>query len=312
MEYVKSKIGTFVPFMGLIIVTLFFLVSSQGHLVSGDNVEIIINQAFTTVMLATGLSLIYAQGAIDFSTGAVLAISNLVAILIIAKTGMEFLALPVCIIVSVLCYFINGYITIKLKLNPYIGSVAMQFLCRGIVNSVMESSSTVAETRFVGLNNWTIKFTVLILFIFVMSVIFNRTKIGRFSQSYGESKVVPGLSGINIDRYRMYAYLIGGVSVGLAGYFLLCRLGTMSTITGLNEEMNVIIALALGGMVMSGGMKTSVRCGVVGGLIVAILINGMVIIGVPHTITEGIKGIVFLIVVSISFVRDRNVKLLPR
>jgi len=312
MEYIKSKIGSFVPFLGLVIVILFFLISSQGHLLTSDNVEIIINQAFTTVMLATGLSLIYAQGAIDFSTGAVLAISDLVAVLVVAKTGLDFLVMPVCIIVSMFCYFINGYITIKLRLNPYIGSVAMQFLCRGIVNSVMESSSTVAETRFVGINNWTIKFTILVFFIFIMTLIFNRTKIGIYNRSYGESKIVPSLSGINIDRYRMYAYLIGGFSTGLAAYFMLCRLGTMSTITGLNEEMNVIIALALGGMVMSGGMKTSVRCGVIGGLIVAILINGMVIIGVPYTLTEGIKGIVFLIVVSISFVRDKSVKLLPR
>lgn len=307
----KDKISTLVPVLGLVFVLAFFGIASGGEIFQGTNLATVVNQAFTTVIIAVGLSMIYAQGGMDFSPGGVLALSCLCGMAAASTTGSILVVLPVCIIAGVACYLVTGFVTVGLNLNPYIGSVSMMFLTRGIVNSVLQGRSY--EYIDLGLaNNIYVRFIALVLIIFVGWLVFNRTKLGRVSQAYGENPVAAGQTGMPLKRYRLLAYCFGGLIVGIAAFFLLARTGNVSTGTGTNEEMNVIIALALGGMAMSGGVRTAIRCGVIGGIIISVLVNGMVVIGVPVTLTHGVRGLIFLVVVAISFVRDKGSKLLPR
>ncbi len=307
----KDKISTLVPVLGLIFVLAFFGIVSRGEIFRGNNLATVLNQAFTTVIIAVGLSMIYAQGGMDFSPGGVLALCSLCAMAAAGAMGNTFLVLPVCIVSGIACYFVTGFITVGLNLNPYIGSVSMMFLTRGIVNSVLQGHSY--EAIDLGMaNNIYVRFVALVLIIFVGWLVFNRTKLGRVSQAYGENPVAAGQTGMPLKRYRLLAYCFGGLIVGVAAFFLLARTGNVTTGTGTNEEMNVIIALALGGMAMSGGVRTAVRCGVIGGIIISVLVNGMVVVGVPVTLTHGVRGLIFLAVVAISYVRDKGNKLLPR
>lgn len=309
--WIKEKGSMLVPVLGLIVVLAFFGIASGGAIFQGNNLATVVNQAFTTVIVAVGLAMIYAQGGMDFSPGGVIALCTLCAVAVADAMHSTVLVLPVCIVVGMLCYFVTGYVTVGLNLNPYIGSVSMMFLTRGIVNSVLQGK----YYTYVNLglaNNIYVRFASLVAIIFIGWLMFNRTKLGRISQAYGENPVAAAQVGMPLKRYRLYAYLFGGAVVGVAAYFLLARTTNVSTSTGLNEEMNVIIALALGGMAMSGGVRTAIRCGVIGGVIISVLVNGMVVIGVPIEWTHGVRGIIFLVVVSISFVRDKGSKLLPR
>lgn len=309
--WIKEKGNMLVPVLGLVIVLAFFGIASKGAIFQGSNLATVVNQAFTTVIVAVGLAMIYAQGGMDFSPGGVIALCSLCAVMVANAMGSTILVFPVCILVGMLCYFVTGYVTVGLNLNPYIGSVSMMFLTRGIVNSVLQGKSY--DYVDLGLaNNIYVRFAALVLLIFLGWLVFNRTKLGRISQAYGENPVAAAQVGMPLKRYRLYAYLFGGAIVGVAAFFLLARTTNVNTGTALNEEMNVIIALALGGMAMSGGVRTAIRCGVIGGIIISVLVNGMVVIGVPIEWTHGVRGIIFLVVVSISFVRDKGSKLLPR
>lgn len=309
--WMKENGSMLVPILGLIIVLLFFGIASQGAIFRGSNLVTVVNQAFTTMIVAVGLAMVYAQGGMDFSPGGVIALSSLCALAAANAMESTALVLPVCIFMGMVCYLVTGYVTVGLNLNPYIGSVSMMFLTRGIVNSVLQGHSyTYIDLGMA--NNVYVRFGALIVIIFVGWLIFNRTKLGRASQAYGENPVAAGQNGMPLKLYRLCAYLFGGAIVGIAAFFLLARTGNVSTGTGTNEEMNVIIALALGGMAMSGGVRTSIRCGVIGAVIISVLVNGMVVIGVPVEMTHGVRGIIFLIVVSISYVRDKGSKLLPR
>lgn len=310
-NWIKERGSMLVPVLGLVIVLAFFGIASKGAIFQGSNLATVINQAFTTIMVAVGLAMVYAQGGMDFSPGGVIALCSLCAMAVANAMGSTVLVLPVCIVVGVLCYLVTGYVTVGLNLNPYIGSVSMMFLTRGIVNSVLQGHGY--SYIDLGLaNNTYVRFAALIAVIFLGWLVFNRTKLGRASQAYGENPVAAGQTGMPLKRYRLFAYLFGGAIVGVAAYFLLARTGNVSTGTGTNEEMNVIIALALGGMAMSGGVRTAIRCGVIGGVIISVLVNGMVVIGVPVELTHGVRGLIFLVVVSVSYVRDKGSKLLPR
>lgn len=309
--WMKENGSMLIPALGLVIVLLFFGIASHGAIFRGSNLVTVVNQAFTTMIVAVGLAMVYAQGGMDFSPGGVIALSSLCALAVANAMKSTVLVLPVCVFMGMVCYLVTGYVTVGLNLNPYIGSVSMMFLTRGIVNSVLQGHSYTYIDLGIA-NNVYVRFGALIVIIFVGWLIFNRTKLGRASQAYGENAVAAGQNGMPLKLYRLLAYLFGGAIVGIAAFFLLARTGNVSTGTGTNEEMNVIIALALGGMAMSGGVRTSIRCGVIGAVIISVLVNGMVVIGVPVEMTHGVRGIIFLIVVSISYVRDKGSKLLPR
>ncbi len=307
----KEYIREWISLIGLIVVLAVFGIWSQGQIFVGDNLLTVVNQSFTTVMLCVGLSAIYAQGGMDFSAGGVIALSTLVAVAVANATGVVWLALPASIITAMACYAVTGFITISLNMNAYIGTVAMMSLTRGIVNSVMQGKAYSSVDLGIANEMW-FRFICLAVVIAICWLIFSRTKIGRASQAYGENRVAASQTGLALMKYRFMAYLFGGLIVGIATFFLLARTGNVSTSTGLNEEFNVITALALGGMAMSGGVKTAIRCGVIGGIIISVLTNGMVVVGIPVSWTYGVRGLVFLIVVAIGYTREAGSKVLPR
>jgi len=307
----KELIRTWLPVIGLLAVIAIFGIWSGGRIFQGDNITTIINQAFTTIMVASGLAMIYAQGGMDFSPGGVIALCSLTGVAVANATGSIALVLPVCVITGIGCYAVTGIITVGLNMNPYIGTVSMMFLTRGIVNSVFNVRGFTSIDLGIANNVW-FRFACLIIVVFVCWLLFNRTKIGRASQAFGENPQAAAQTGMPLKKYRLIAYMFGGAVVGIATFFYLARVGNVSTSSGLNEEMNVITAMALGGMAMSGGVRTSIRCGVIGGLIISLLVNGLVVCGISVEWTHGVRGLIFLIVVAVSFARDKGVRLLPR
>lgn len=307
----KELVRMWLPVMGLVAVIAIFGIWSGGRIFMGDNITTIINQAFTTMMVASGLAMIYAQGGMDFSPGGVIALCSLTGVAVANATGSIVLVLPMCIITGIGCYAVTGIITVGLNMNPYIGTVSMMFLTRGIVNSVFNVRSFSSINLGIANNIW-FRFACLIVIVFICWILFNRTKIGRASQAYGENQQAAAQTGMPLKKYRLIAYMFGGAIVGIATFFYLARVGNVSTSSGMNEEMNVITAMALGGMAMGGGVRTAIRCGVIGSLIISLLVNGLVVCGIAVEWTHGVRGLIFLVVVAISFVRDKGVKLLPR
>ena len=117
-------------------------------------------------------------------------------------------------------------------------------------------------------------------------------------------------SGINLVKYKVIAYVIMGVFVVVAAIFQMGYTGSASDSTGTGFEMNVMVALILGGMPLSGGMKSRVSCAVLGSFTFSLLNVGLPIIGIPVNTVNLIKGITFIIVVLITCRKSRGI--LPR
>lgn len=305
----KSKLNIFLPFVGFAVVLILFIAITGGRFVSGSNLNNIINQSYTVMLVAAGATLIYAHGGMDFSVGSVLALSEMCAALAYEGTGMAWLMLPTAIVTALVCGFITGIITVKLNVPPFISSLCMQFTCRGILNLIV-------NTRSIGVTElpdptWVQRLPVLAAAIVIIWLILNYTKIGKANKAIGENILSAKVSGINVDSHRMYAYLISAVTLGIAAYFNLMHSGTVTSNAGLGLEMDVIIALVLGGLSLSGGYSSSVRCAVIGSLIIVTISNGLSIIGLSPNYIGIIKGIVFLIVVIFTYKHNKS-SLLPR
>lgn len=311
MKFNKQKRSFLLPFAALIAVFLLFTVLTGGQLATVRSLSRMMTQAYTVMLIGLGATFIYMHGGIDFSLGSVLALSEMCAALMFEATGWSWTLLPVAVLVSVACGLLTGLATVKLNVPPFIASLCMQLAGRGVLTSIL-NSRTVSVTQL-SVPRWGERVIVLALVIAVLVFIADYSKVGKYNKAIGENRRAAWTSGINVGRYRLLAYLICGVTLGIAAFFDLRRVGVLAGNTGMGMEMDVLIALVLGGLSLSGGYKASVRCAIIGSLTIVILENGLTILGLPSTYMGIVKGIVFLIMVLFTYKRNRaKGALLPR
>jgi len=311
MTFVKKHLRTILPFVGLAVVIIVLGILSGGRLFATANLANILDQCYTICILSVGCAFLYAHGGFDLTVGGIYGLSMMISGLIFLSSGMSpWLILPICIAVSLICYLIVGVVTIKLKLPAFITTLCMQFICRGIVTTISDGNINL-PAEVATADNWVIKIIVLVVLLVACFLLMHKTPFGRKNCAIGENSIAARQSGINIDKVRILAYVIVAVMVGVAGFFSISSTRTVATLAGSGYEMDVIVAIVLGGMSLNGGMRSSVRAPIIGTLIVVLLTNGLVIIGVPSTWSDFVIGIVFLFVILFTYKRDKR-GLLPR
>ena len=311
MKFNKQKLGSLLPFAALIAVFLLFTLLTGGRLATARSLSRMMTQAYTVMLIGLGATFIYMHGGIDFSLGSVLALSEMCAALMFEATGWSWTLLPMTILVAMGCGLLTGLATVKLNVPPFIASLCMQLAGRGILTAILNSRMvSVAQLTVPG---WGSRAIVLVLIIAALALLAERSKVGKYNKAIGENRKAAWTSGINVGRYRLLAYLICGFTLGVAAYFDLRRVGVLAGNTGMGMEMDVLIALVLGGLSLSGGYRSSVRCAVIGSLNIVILENGLTVLGLPSTYVGIVNGIVFLCMVLFTYKRNRaKGALLPR
>ena len=134
----------------------------------------------------------------------------------------------------------------------------------------------------------------------------HHTVFGRNNRFVGENPAAAQQSGINVTRTRMLAYTLNAIFVGIASFFAMCRTGTVAILAGNGYELDVIVAIVLGGMSLNGGINSSVRAPILGALITTVLANGLVMLGVDYIYIDAVSGIIFLAVIAVSYKRIKN------
>lgn len=311
MKFNKQKLNSLLPFAALIVVFLLFTVLTGGQLATARSLNRMMTQAYTVMLIGLGATFIYMHGGIDFSLGSVLALSEMCAALLFEATGMSWTLLPATIVVAVFCGLLTGLATVKLNVPPFIASLCMQLAGRGVLTTIL-NSRMVSVTQL-PVPTWAERIVVLVLIIAAAVFLADYSKVGKYNKAIGENRKAAWTSGINVNRYRLLAYLICGFTLGIAAYFDLRRVGVLAGNTGMGMEMDVLIALVLGGLSLSGGYRSSVRCAVIGSLTIVILENGLTIMGLNSSYMGIVKGIVFLAMVLFTYKRNKaKGALLPR
>ena len=141
---------------------------------------------------------------------------------------------------------------------------------------------------------------VLIVEVLIISYLFYFTKVGKNARAIGANEVSAEQNGINLLKYKVLCYVIFGVCVVVASLFQMGYTGAASDATGTGFEMNVMVALILGGMPLAGGMKSKVSCAVIGAFTYSLLAVGLPMIGIPNNATFMIKALIFITVVLIT------------
>lgn len=310
MQLIKKRLMVLLPFLGLILIIGILGILSGGDLFKAANIRNILDQCYTIVILSVACSFIYAHGGFDLAVGGVFGLSMMLSGIFILTYGGTVVALPICIAIALVCNLIVAIVTTKLRLPAFITSLCMQFLCRGAVTTISNGNINL-PSELSKVNEWSIKIVVLVVIIAGAYLLMHHTPFGRNNNAIGENPVAARQSGINVDKTRVVAYVIAALLIGVAAFFAMSRTLTVATLAGAGYEMDVIVAIVLGGMSLNGGMKSSVRAPIIGALIVVILTNGLVIIGVNYKVSDLVIGVIFLVVILFNYKRNK-LGLLPR
>ncbi len=266
--------------------------------------EDILTTVIVLALMSVGAVFVYALGSMDVSIGKQVGLYATLIVVLGNKTGSLLPGILLSVVIAIVIGAANGAIGEVLHIHPVVSSVVFMMILGGvstITYNSLGSRNVALKTidHHIFKEPW-LMLVVLIIEIVVVTYLFNYTKFGKYAKAIGANPVAAQQSGINLVKYKVIAYVIMGVCVVVAALFQMGYTGSASDSTGTGFEMEVMVALILGGMPLSGGMRSKVSCAVVGSLTYALLDVGLPMIGVKPNQVFIIKAIIFLIVVLIT------------
>lgn len=308
VELVKYRVSNISPFLGLIFITLVFSFTTNGRFASISNMTNLVNQCFNVIIIAVGISFVFAHGGMDMSIGSVLGVSSYVGAMVWNMNNIPGVAgFLIAILVAMVFTFITSTVHIVARVPVFVASLCIRYICSGILTTlVSENDMYIDYTKYNGLNNGILKFFVLIIVIAIGYILYEYTAVGKSLKSIGGNKTMSYHSGVKTSRYIWGAYMILGITIGIVSMFSLARVGNVTATTGVGMEFDAMTAIVLGGFPIKGGARAKIRSAIIGAVTVAVLTNGLTLIGLDPSIIYGIKGVMFIVIVGISYVRKKG------
>jgi ribose transport system permease protein len=275
------------------------------HFLTISNLLNIAEQATIIAIIAVGMTFVIITGGIDLSVGSVLAFSGVVMASALQYEVPLPLALLIGLAVGLFCGLVNGILITVGRLPPFIATLGMMSVARGAalmftegrpISGFSEDFRTLATGEVLRIPT-----PVLIMIaVYVMAhFILRRTKLGRYTYAIGGNEEAALLSGINVRLYKSMVYGLAGMLAGLAAILLTARLNSAQPIAGMNYELDAIAATVIGGTSLLGGEGTVVGT-LIGALIMAVLRNGLNLLGVSSFIQQVVIGSVIILAVLID------------
>lgn len=303
----KERLTQILPFGGIIILTALFSILTKGRFLTLDNLNLLLNQCFTMVIVIVGATFLYTLGAMDMALGQVTGVSALVLTLLYNLNVPFILCLLAATAVSIFFMCITATAKNYLKLNPFIASLCVSNICSGIVSAVSKKQKVLFPySRAPWLNNAGIKVLVLVILLAAGYFLYNYTAFGKSLKSIGGSPVVSRISGIRVERIIYLTYIIMGITVAISAVFTVARAGEVDPNIGSSTNLNVMVAIVLGGFPLSGGANARFSAPIIGALMVTILTNGLGMLGQATALGYGIKGVLFIIVIALTYEKSKG------
>ena len=318
----------FLPLVALAILVIFNIIFVPGFL----DVEItqdgrlygrvfdILNRSSSLIILSLGMTFVIATAGIDISVGAVVAISGAVCCSLIGGRGdgvAEYpmiVAMIAAVAAGVICGMWNGFLVAKIKIQPMVVTLILMVAGRGIAQLLTEGQIITvyyAPFSYIGGNipGNIIPSPIIIAILMIALVVFilKKTSLGLFIQSVGINPTASRYAGINVALIIFLVYAFSGFCAGVSGLIesSLIRAADANN-AGLNMEMDAILAVALGGTLLSGG-KFYIGGSIIGAITIQTLTTTMYAMGVASDQLPVVKAIVVIILCLIQSKHFREI-----
>lgn len=312
-----SYLGEYATFIGLVLlVVVLGFISPEFR--TASNFLNLLRQATFNGLIAFGMTCVILSDGIDLSVGSTFALAAIVCAELIMFGFPAWAAILVALIVGILLGMVSGVLVTKGRLQPFIATLITMTAYRGIAMIVtdgkpisrlaasIESKSGAFLFKVLGKGNIVfgpndmfkipIPAIILVIALAIFWFLLTKTTFGRKLYATGSNAKCANLVGVNTTKTKIIVYAISGFMSALAGLIMISRVDSAQPILGEGYELDAIAAVALGGTSMSGG-RGKISGTFAGVLIIAVLNNGLNILGVSTYYQEVIKAIVILIAV---------------
>ncbi len=316
-ESITRSLG---PLVGLGFVYLIFLVVAPDAFSSLYNSKNVLTQSVIIGIGALGMTVVIISGGIDLSAGSLIALGTVVTATVLRDWGTDpsgvwvpLVAAGAGILASTLCGLISGGIIAWLKIVPFIVTLGMMQIARGVAKGI--AHQTTVTTFESWLNNLMVVepspgvwysvapgVWILIALMLVMIIVLRSTVFGRYVYAIGSNEATARLCGIRVEFHRILIYAIGGFFAGIAAVMQFSNLTLGDPTAAVGMELDIIAAVVIGGGSLNGG-EGSVAGSVVGAVIMAILRNGCTLVGIPNYVQNIVIGAIIIAAVGADRIR---------
>jgi ribose/xylose/arabinose/galactoside ABC-type transport system permease subunit len=303
-EIYRNPIFVIVTFF--ILITIFFAITAYDSFFQIDNIFNVLKQTAMIIIVASAATILMMTGNYDLSTGSVAAFTACVYALMI-KSGMGLFNAGICAVAAgIVIGIINGTMVTKLHFSPFIATLCMMYISRGIA-LILANGATIRDNMPPEIGNLASKdlfgLPIFVVFIIIALLVFvfiqKKTLLGKYALAIGGNVNAAFYSGINTGAIVFMLYVIIGGLAGFAGVMSASRLSAGDPRGMVGFEFDVIIAIILGGTSLSGG-KGSVIGTFFGALLVASLGNGLNMLNVLVFWQSILKGVIFVFAIVIN------------
>lgn len=310
-QIAKQALSRLKSLIGLALL-VFVLSLLSPHFLTTENLLNITRQVAVNAILATGMTFVIISAGIDLSVGSVLALSGCVmAIALNAGVGI-FPGILLAVGVGSLCGLANGFMTGFLRVPPFIATLGMMSIARGLalvvtggypIFELPEGFSYLGTGYLWDVLPVSLLFTILVLV--AAHFVLTRMKLGRYVYVIGGNEEAAVLSGVNVRTTKLLIYTICGFLAGLASVMFVSRLNSAQPTAGIAYELDAIAATVIGGTSLFGGVG-SIGGTVIGALIMGVLRNGLNLLNVSSFWQQVVIGVVIITAVYVDQLRHRN------
>lgn len=274
-----------------------------------------LNYVYFLGFLSLGVTFVIATGGIDFSIGPVMFCAALISGYCLTSYGLP---TALCLVISILVGFLfgcfNGYLVAYWTVPPFIVSMASMNIAKGLASVFTKTQSVswpqAAEAagwfrKLVKVGNFPVGLVIFLVVAVICSLLLNNTRAGRYILSLGSNKEAVRLSGVDVKKWEMLAYVICGTLVGIAAIFFVGAYTTVQPGYGDQYNNEAIAGCVMGGTSMAGGLA-SIGGTVIGVFIISLLQEGILALGINKNYQLIITGLIVIVAVYADVVARRR------
>ena len=306
-------------FASLVALLLFFSLASPNFLQT-DNLVAILQATAVNGVLAIACTFVIITGGIDLSVGTLMTFCAVMAGVVLTYLGLPlWLGVVAAIASGALCGWVSGMLIAKLKIPPFIATLGMMMLLKGLSLVISGTKpiyfndtpgfSEISQESLIGLllPALPIPNAVLILFLVAMAaaLLLGKTLLCRYTFALGSNEEAVRLSGVNVDFWKIVIYATSGAVCGIAGLLIASRLNSAQPALGQGYELDAIAAVVIGGTSLSGGAGTILGT-IIGAFIMSVLTNGLRILSVAQEWQTVVTGAIIILAVYADILRRRR------
>jgi ribose/xylose/arabinose/galactoside ABC-type transport system permease subunit len=283
-----------------VVLLVVFGITSGGMLFSSFNIQSVIRDSIPVILGGLGVIFVIATGGCDLSIGAVAAVAATVGAYYGSQYGAG-LTIVIAILIGLVSGTFLGFIVSRCHVSSFMASLALLMGLRGFLNVCNVTWEQVyLPEGLLFINGFGPALAITIVLIAIIGYVFEKTSFGYYCKGMGENENTIRCIGVNTAKVRHIAFIISGVMAAIMGLLLIAATGGSSSTLGNFMEMKVQMGVFLGGVLVSGGMRSKIYKLIFGSLSITVIVNGLTLSGASSAVTELAEGIILMVILYLT------------